>query len=163
MVDAPFTKLLQIGIVVDDLEKYMKKYTDDYGIGPWNVHDFNDKTVTERTVHGASADYRMRLALCDFLNVQWELIEPYHGESIYTEFLEEHGPGIHHVAMATSGTHDETIDLMKSRGVEVNQTGNYGGMGYSYLDLVSELGIVVEIYNPEDGFVHPEPVAQYPE
>lgn len=163
MTAAPFTKLLQIGIVVDDLEKYMKRYTDDYGIGPWIVHDFNDKMVTERTVHGASVDYRMRLALCDFLNVQWELIEPYHGESIYTEFLEQHGPGIHHVAMATSGTHDETVELMKSRGVEINQTGNFAGNGYSHLDLVPDLGMVVEIYNTPDDFVDPEPVMRYPE
>lgn len=162
MTKGPFTQLLQVGIVVDNLDAYIKRYNDDYGIGPWVVHDFNDELVTNRTVHGASTDYRMRLALCDYFNVNWELIEPYQGESIYTEFLEKHGPGIHHVAMATAASHDETVAQLTAKGVEVNQTGNFVGNGYSYFDLMDQLGITVEIYDTPADFVEPEPVSRYP-
>jgi methylmalonyl-CoA/ethylmalonyl-CoA epimerase len=32
---------LQLGIVVRDLEATMRRYVDDYGIGPWEVYEFN--------------------------------------------------------------------------------------------------------------------------
>jgi len=74
-MDKPiFTEVLQIGIVVDDLDAYMKRYHDDYGIGPWLVYDFNKETVRNMTIRGEKVDYYMKIALCDAHNVQWELL-----------------------------------------------------------------------------------------
>jgi hypothetical protein len=36
-----FNETLQLGIVVRDLEATMQRYVDDYGIGPWEVYEFN--------------------------------------------------------------------------------------------------------------------------
>lgn len=35
-----FTETMQIGIVVRDLDAAVRRYVDDYGIGPWGVHLF---------------------------------------------------------------------------------------------------------------------------
>lgn len=71
-----FTKVLQIGIVVDDLKAYLKRYVDDYGIGPWNIYHFNKNSVKEMTINGEKNDFDIKLALCNYYNVQIELIEP---------------------------------------------------------------------------------------
>jgi methylmalonyl-CoA/ethylmalonyl-CoA epimerase len=41
MREPVFNETLQLGIVVRDLEATMRRYVDDYEIGPWEVHEFN--------------------------------------------------------------------------------------------------------------------------
>ena len=36
--ECTFTQTMQIGIVVRDLDAAMRKYVDDYGIGPWKTY-----------------------------------------------------------------------------------------------------------------------------
>ena len=36
-----FTETLQVSIVVRDLDAAMRTYVDEYGIGPWDVYEFN--------------------------------------------------------------------------------------------------------------------------
>jgi Glyoxalase/Bleomycin resistance protein/Dioxygenase superfamily len=41
MREPVFNETLQLGIVVRDLEATMRRYVDDYGIGPWEVYEFD--------------------------------------------------------------------------------------------------------------------------
>ena len=159
MKNQVFTSVLQIGIVVDDLDKYMKKFNDEYGIGPWGVHHFNKETCTQLTYRGREVDYSMKLALCDCHNVQWELIEPVDDNNIYKEFLDERGVGIHHLAMDIESNHN-VIEKMEERNVSEIQTGNYHGIGYNYFDTTKDLGFITEIYTSWSDI--PEPVRTYP-
>ena len=45
----------------------------------------------------------MKLALTWVGDTMWEVIEPVDGPSIYKEFLEEHGEGLHHVLVEHQG------------------------------------------------------------
>jgi methylmalonyl-CoA/ethylmalonyl-CoA epimerase len=36
-----FEKVLQIAMVVEDCDEAVKKWADDYGIGPWKIYEFN--------------------------------------------------------------------------------------------------------------------------
>ena len=47
-----FTETMQIGIVVRDLDATMRRYVDNYGIGPWQVHQFKREDVKEWLEHG---------------------------------------------------------------------------------------------------------------
>ena len=38
MIKPVFTETMQLGIVVRDLDAAIRRYVDDYGIGPWQVH-----------------------------------------------------------------------------------------------------------------------------
>lgn len=158
-----FKKILQICIVVDDIYAYIKRFNDDYGIGPWTILDFNNQTVKEMVVKGKPEDYSMKLALCDALNVQLELIEPTSDNSIYAEFLRKNGPGLHHIACETQG-YRQIMDDLASRGItEIYQGGvDSGGMRFSYVDLTKELGFILELYDPPKDFVPPPPVDVYP-
>jgi methylmalonyl-CoA/ethylmalonyl-CoA epimerase len=156
-----FTQVLQICVVVDDIDAYMRRYNDDYGIGPWIIYDFNKDTVSNMTICGKKVDYSMKIALCDFHNVQWELIEPTSDNSIYAEFLKKNGPGLHHIAFATEN-YEETIQDMADRENHEIQGGNFHGLTYTYLDTNKDLGFIAEIYNTPEGFEFPAPLKTYP-
>jgi hypothetical protein len=47
-----FTETLQIGIVVRDLEATMRRYVDDYGIGPWEIYEFNPGNAKDLLEYG---------------------------------------------------------------------------------------------------------------
>ena len=50
-----FTETMQISIVVRDLDATMKTYVEEYGIGPWEIYEFNPETMTEMTTGDARA------------------------------------------------------------------------------------------------------------
>lgn len=157
-----FTKIMQIGMVVKNCDEAVKKWADDYGIGPWKIYEFNPDTVSNMILRGKKVDYAMRLALCDNLGgVQWELIEPKDDKSLYAEFLKEHGQGLHHVAFDCDDYKD-TVKFYEDRGLPVFQGGTWEGMTYTYLDSEKDLGLIAEIYDLAPDFDWPEPVAVYP-
>lgn len=156
-----FTGVLQVGVVVDNVDAAVKKYADDYGIGPWTIYEFNPDTVKNMIVRNQRVDYAMRLALCDVGGVQWELIEPKDDKSIYYEFLKKHGPGLHHVAFGVKN-YDKVMEAMRAAGKTILQGGTWHGFTYTYLTTEKDLGVIAEIYNVPEGFVWPKPDGVYP-
>jgi hypothetical protein len=53
MREPSFNETLQIGIVVRDLETAMRRYVDDYGIGPWDIHEFNAGNADDLHEHAS--------------------------------------------------------------------------------------------------------------
>ena len=48
MTDKPmFTGIIQIGLVVRNCDASVRRWADEYGIGPWQIYEFNPETVTE--------------------------------------------------------------------------------------------------------------------
>ncbi|MDQ0218040.1 glyoxalase [Peribacillus cavernae] len=162
-----FGKTLQIGLVVDDVEAYMKKYNDVYGIGPWTVYDFNKDNISNMTVHGKKEEYTFKVAICfEFHNMQWELIEPTSDNSIYSEFLKEHGPGLHHIALSTENAdskenYEDVMLKMAARGINEIQGGEFA-LKYTYLDTMKDLGFILEIFNTNEDYDLPASVGTYP-
>jgi methylmalonyl-CoA/ethylmalonyl-CoA epimerase len=73
---------LQLGIVVRDLEATMRRYVDDYGIGPWEVYEFSADSAEDFREYGQPAERSWRLAVATIGQVQGELIEPLAEESV---------------------------------------------------------------------------------
>jgi methylmalonyl-CoA/ethylmalonyl-CoA epimerase len=157
-----FTKVLQVAVVVPDCDAAVKKYADEYGIGPWQIMEFNPETVKDMIIRDERVDYAMRLAVCDIGGVQWEIIEPKDDKSIYAEFLKKHGPGLHHVAFGTDD-YDETMRFAREKGLIVLQAGTWGGLTYTYLSTQDDLGVIAEIYSGTADDSAPPPDAVYPE
>ena len=142
-------KLLQVSMVVDDLEAYVKRYNDEYGIGPWHILEFDENSVKKMHINGEDAKWGIKLAFCDSLNVQLEFIEPTYGESPYMTFLREHGPGLHHIY---ADTEPGFMSKMVGKGYTPIVGGEErGGRKFNYLDLGKELGCIMEfIEDPPD-------------
>jgi hypothetical protein len=151
-----FTETLQISIVVRDLERTMRTYVEEYGIGPWEVYEFTPETMTEMV----PADYAFRIAVTMVGSVQWELVQPLEEQGVFAEFLAAKGEGVHHVAVGGRG-YRELSDALRAKGRRVLQGGVYKGVTFSYLTTDEDLGVVTEIFDWPEGVVQ-TPDAVYP-
>jgi methylmalonyl-CoA/ethylmalonyl-CoA epimerase len=158
--DSVFTETLQIAIVVRDLETTMKTCVDEYGIGPWDIYEFNPDTVRNLREHGKPVERSWRLALAQVGRVQWELIEPLDEDSVYARFLADKGEGVHHIGVAAS-SFDETVAAQAERGNGVLLGGTYKGIHFAYLATDRDLGVVTEIFSGPPG-EDQQPDATYP-
>lgn len=151
---AIYGHVVQVGWVVKDLDSVV-----DYWemLGLKNIHraDTAEKSVVN--YRGKKTSIRMRMAFGDIGGVQIEWIQPVEGKSVYSEFLEKHGDGVHHLAylMPSAAVMDEQIQYFKRRGVGVVQSGTWeaqkGEGRFAYLDTAPEGGgITLELMvNPD--------------
>jgi methylmalonyl-CoA/ethylmalonyl-CoA epimerase len=152
----------QIGLVVRKLEPWLERYAA-MGIGPWWVGTYAAPNLTETKVRGRDVAYSMRLALAWVGKMQWELIEPLEGPSIYKEHLAEHGEGFHHIQLPYDGlTFDAFAHDMELRGLTRLMEGVYGRSRFVYFDTVKTMGLITEVRNAPMNYVRPDPDFWYP-
>ena len=123
---------VQIAWVTRDLDATEKALTTLLGAKKWirvpDVH-FGPDTCTYR---GQPADFVAHIAFSYAGDTQLELIAPVRGESVYTEFLDRAGPGLHHVCVEVDDV-DEAVSAA-SHDSEVVQRGVMpGGMKFAYV------------------------------
>jgi methylmalonyl-CoA/ethylmalonyl-CoA epimerase len=154
----------QVGIIVPHLEQALERYTNLWGLGPWAGYTYGPATVPELTYRGAPGRYSMRLALAG-RSPQVELLQPLDGPSIYHEWLEAGGRGLHHVAVIVESLR-AAIASMAGSGYDLLQSGYGYGLdgdgGYAYFDTERDFNVVIEaIEQPsrrrEPDFVWPPP------
>src|SRR5262245_35004520 len=160
MPEPLFTETIQIAIVVRDLDAAMRTYVHDYGIGPWEIYEFNPGNVANMHEDGRPVERSWRLAISQVGQVQWELIEPLDEESIYARFLAEKGEGVHHVGVAVPDFH-ETVATQAERGNGVLLGGDYRGVSFAYLAPGRDIGVITEIFSGAPGEGQ-QPDATYP-
>jgi methylmalonyl-CoA/ethylmalonyl-CoA epimerase len=149
MREPSFTETLQIGIVVRDLDKAMRSYEDDHGIGPWEIVEFHAGEAETLHEHGRPAERSWRLATAMVGTVQWELIEPLDDQSDYARFLAEKGGGVHHIAVAPTN-YDQALAEIAEKGQEAVLSGTFGpGIRVAYLPTEQDLGVIVEIFSTD--------------
>lgn len=143
-VDVP--AIDQIGLVVRDLEDGMDRFGAMLGIDEWAVYDFEPPALERTTYRGEETPQRWQLCIATLGDVDVELIEPIEGENSYTEHLDEHGEGLHHVACFAFDDPRAVVDSYTDAGVEILQSGVYNGSGFWYMDLREEMnGVIFEV------------------
>ena len=121
---------VQIAWVTRDLDATEKALTTLLDAKKWirmpGVH-FGPDTCTYR---GGPADFVADISLSYAGDTQLELIAPVKGESIYTEYLDRAGPGLHHICIEA----DDVERALAERNAEVVQRGVMpGGMEFAYV------------------------------
>lgn len=128
----------QIAIVVEDLELVAGNYWSILGIGPWAIFDWEAPLVYDRKYHGKTVWAREKIAITQLGNVMLELVQPVDGPSIYRDWLDEKGEGIHHVNFLVDDV-DETGEILMSMGFPSIQSGRFGPPeqkgAYNYIDI----------------------------
>ena len=135
-----------VSIVVRDMDKAIK-YFESLDVGPFPPFlGGPGMSFTGKTVHGKPVDYDMdlRFARGNMGGVGLELIQPLTGNSIYDEFLEKKGEGIHHLAFFVDDVDAEVADMEK-QGFKVIQTGAMPNSKWVYLDTDKVGGMFVEL------------------
>jgi len=137
--------LHQVGIVVRDLGSSVQQYESILGIGPWQITDVGPSILSDMTYRGRSVKHSFRVALATVGSIELELLQPVEGESIYREFLEEQGGGLHHLGHVRLDNLDEAVRSLEAGGFACLQSGRYPGGAYAYMDTTKALGYVVEL------------------
>jgi methylmalonyl-CoA/ethylmalonyl-CoA epimerase len=140
-------QISQIAVVCHDLQKTMEQYTKLLGWGPWNVYRHEPPRLHDTELHGKPTEYTMLGAETHVGDMGFELLQPLEGSSIYQEWLDEHGEGLHHVAVMLHDF-DESTEL-KKRFAEVGASVLMGGrigetIEFFYLDTEPSLKIILE-------------------
>ena len=151
----------QVAIIVEDLDAAVEAYWKLFGIGPWDIYTYEKPLVKTMTYHGRAADYRMKLALSYLGETRIELIEPLEGDTVYADFVEEHGYGVHHFGVLVEEM-DEALSLAEDAGIEMIMDGAGFGLDgdghYAYLDTEDLIGVTIELIERPEGRVLPERV-----
>ncbi|MCH9735943.1 MAG: VOC family protein [Actinomycetia bacterium] len=96
------------------------------------VH-FSPDTCSYR---GQPADFVADISLSYAGDTQLELIAPVSGRNIYTEFLDQHGPGLHHICLEApdADRFDAAVGAAEDSGAPVVMAGTMpGGMRFAYV------------------------------
>jgi methylmalonyl-CoA/ethylmalonyl-CoA epimerase len=161
--ELPFLKhgIRQIAVIVEDLDKAVEAYWKLLGVGPWHIYTYSKPLVKRMSYRGKPADYKMRLALADVGPLQIELIELGEGETIYAEFVEQHGYGLHHFGVLVDDM-EEAIAQAEAAGIAMIQDGAGYGLdgdgGYAYLDTEDKLGTTLELITRPKRRAQPEKI-----
>ena len=162
----PFLKdgIAQVCIIVEDLDKAVENYWKMFGIGPWHFYTYGKPLVKKMSYEGKPAEYRMRVALSYMGPLRIELIEPLEGDTIYRDFVEEHGYGVHHFGVLVEDM-KTAIAQAEAEGLTMIQDGSGFGLDgdghYAYLDTEDRLGVTIELIERPKDRVAPERI--YPE
>ncbi len=138
------TIIWQVALVVRDIEKTAGNYAELFGVAmPEIIYGGSyEETHVEYKGKPVKAEYKMAFIKMGLL--QLELIEPNDEPSAWRDFLDNHGQGVHHVAIHV-GDVCQTLDFLKSKGVRLLQKGEFSGGSYHYADTYSKLGMVLEL------------------
>jgi methylmalonyl-CoA epimerase len=138
----------QVAILVPDLDEAVKNWHSLLGVGPWAIFTFSRPGVRNMYYRGKPANSVFRVAFGQVGPLRIELIQPLEGDSIYADYIAEHGYGMHHIGILTEDM-QTALAQAKDAGLEVIQEGSeYGvdGTGhYAYFDTAEQIGMAMEL------------------
>ena len=156
----------QICIVTRDLDACIHSYADRMGIGPWWIQEYAAPELFDTHFRGEPGRFSMRLALAWTGDLNWEIIQPLEGPSIYHEFLEAHGEGLQHAAVLLEDTGldwDACVAEFESRGFAPVMGGRWDKVRFCYFETEDALKTTIELVFRPKGYVRPAPLRWYPE
>lgn len=143
-------KIYQIAVLTRDLEKSMRAWVDNLGIGPWTVLTFTQDTVKNLIVDGqpVTEPFKFLIAISWVGDMQFEIIQPVYGPTIYEKFLAEKGEGLHHIKERIADDRiDAVLESYRTKGIDVMQTGQFDIDVHYYLATEAKLDFIYELGN----------------
>jgi methylmalonyl-CoA/ethylmalonyl-CoA epimerase len=144
--DVMLREIVHVCVVVRDVEKTADAFADRLGVGPWRIRVV--ETPAERaSVRGEPGGYKLKFGHAKMGSISLELVETLEGRTIYQEFLEEHGEGLHHIGVPTPLPFDAELEKWERLGIEALQVNRMEtpGEGWAYMDTQGLVGCILEI------------------
>ncbi len=138
--------ICQVGFIVHNIERTARKFCEVFGFPEPPVIVTPGYERAKTTYQGQPSGATAKLAFFNTGQLQIELIEPDENPSVWRDFLDEHGEGVHHIAFRVKDTGQTTLYLA-DHNIPVLQQGLYSdGSGmYTYLDSAPVLGVMLEL------------------
>ena len=148
--------LSQVCILTNNIKELMQQYGT-LGIGAFKVYKQDCTQVDGVQYRGKSAKYSLEVAWAPLSStVTLELLQPFHeyGGSIYKEFMDKHGEGMHHLGFNVSDYPAAYNELIR-QGFNAVQGGPIIGQDrigrFDYFDTEKAFGVCLEILDmPND-------------
>ncbi len=86
-----------VGLVVSDLDAAMNGYSGNFG---YTFYQF-EVNQGNTTLSGSSSTFSLRFGIGQLGVSLIELIQPVSGTTVYSRYLAQRGPGLHHLAFST--------------------------------------------------------------
>jgi methylmalonyl-CoA/ethylmalonyl-CoA epimerase len=141
-------KIEQIGYVVQDIDQAVKEYYECFGIGGWQMYTYGQPLVSYARRNGKPLEYQAKIALSYFGETRIELIQQIKGDTVYQEFIERHGFGVHHLGIYVSDI-APMLKEAEEAGIATTMEGSGFGLdgdGYfAYMDTEKRFGTTFEL------------------
>ena len=137
-------KMTQVALVVRDIEQAAESFADVLKMDVPDVIITDPLEKANTRYHGEATEARAKLAFFHLDNITIELIEPVGGPSIWQDWLDEHGEGVHHIAFQVPDM-DESVAYLEMKGGSLAQRGDFTGGSYSYVDMNDRLHLLIEL------------------
>jgi catechol 2,3-dioxygenase-like lactoylglutathione lyase family enzyme len=141
------TGLNQVGLIVRDIEKTVKDYWKILGIGPHIIVTVEPVEGYEMNYRGKPAGYKFKASFCRVGSVELELLQSIEGQTVYDDYLSEHGEGANHLQSLSKSVEevDRQIEIMSGNGFSPLMGGRHGNdVSFVYIDTLSALKTVWE-------------------
>ncbi len=145
----PLGAIMQVAYIVEDIEKAMKHWTENVGIGPFYL--FEHFELLDYKYRGTPSELDITLAMAYSGSMAFELIVQHSpSPSVYTEVIEKRGYGFHHWAVSTR-TFDDDVARYEKSGAEQALYGMVPiGARAGYADTYDKLGGFIELIEIKD-------------
>ena len=155
-------KAIETAIVTRDVKRTMQGLSR-IGIGPWRTFTFTPDNTTNQTYRGEPSPFVMRVCFANLGDMIWELIQPISGRTIFQEFLDRHGEGLHHIAFDCDGIpFPARVAEFERRGFKLSQGGSWMGTNhFAFFETESETTTCIETYAFPDDWAYPEEDLSY--
>jgi hypothetical protein len=133
------TGIKQVGICVKDVYETAKNYWNILGIGPWEIREWGSHVLFDRTYYGKPEWGKEKIAHAYLGDLELELVSPFEGNSLYQDWIDEHGEGIHHLKFLCDDV-DKVSNTLIEQGFTSMQSGHFGDPkekagGFHYIDV----------------------------
>ena len=135
-------EIKQIGLVFKDFTKEVENFKTIFGLDKVDIIEGKIR----KDIHGEKLEnpFKLKFGFTMIGNMQFEFIMPIEGKTIYDEFLEKNGGGIHHLGVYVENF-EEKIKEFESKGIKQLSNGNALGIRFAYYDTLDSIGFVTEL------------------
>jgi methylmalonyl-CoA/ethylmalonyl-CoA epimerase len=136
-------KFDHLAVVVKDIEKAVAYYSKAFGLKFEEIaqHQLPPDVITR----GKPTPYTMKVSFAQMGPLRLELVQVVEGECIYTEFLKEHGEGIHHLGFEVADLEKEVANG-EAQGLKlICYLKMLGIMAFAHFDATKTNGVRIEL------------------
>jgi len=139
----------QLGLLARNADAMMARLTAGFGLSPWRVEVWppvSRRANWEAFSAGHSGGWEARLGFAYFRQLEVEVIEVTSGRCGYTDHLDRHGDGLHHIQfrvpdIAPVLRHFESLEVPIVMGASGRASGTY----WRLFDTLDDFGFLTEV------------------
>ena len=136
--------ICQIALVVRDIAKTARNFCEVFGLPMPEIFALPPPEEAHTRFRGKPTRTQARLAVFQMGPIVLELTEPDGEPSSWSDFLEKHGEGVHHIGFTVDDL-PGTLSFLEGKGIPERHSGDYPGGRYVFVESAEKLGVLLNI------------------